>query len=137
MPTWRLLPIGAFALIVGMTPASAAPAAQAPTPLVAKSDTASGVTRTSGTADTVTAMAGALVLASGSALSVELSRRKPTVRVLAITTTTTPMTVLTTIRPAMPGDPRSLCAQNFRSFEWNTGLYTTYDGDKRLCPYLR
>jgi hypothetical protein len=35
------------------------------------------------------------------------------------------------------GDPRTLCAQNFRSFEWNTGLYTTYGGEKRLCPYLR
>jgi hypothetical protein len=35
------------------------------------------------------------------------------------------------------GDPRVLCAQNFRSFEWNTGLYTTYSGDKRVCPYLR
>lgn len=29
------------------------------------------------------------------------------------------------------------CANRFRSFEWNTGLYTTYGGDKRLCPYLR
>jgi len=35
------------------------------------------------------------------------------------------------------GDPRTLCAENFRSFEWNTGLYTTYGGEKRLCPYLR
>jgi BA14K-like protein len=35
------------------------------------------------------------------------------------------------------GDARELCAQNFRSFEWRTGLYTTYEGDKRLCPYLR
>jgi hypothetical protein len=35
------------------------------------------------------------------------------------------------------GDPRSLCAETFRSFEWNTGLYTTYAGEKRLCPYLR
>jgi hypothetical protein len=38
---------------------------------------------------------------------------------------------------AYQGDPRSLCAQNFRSFEWNTGLYTTYSGERRLCPYLR
>lgn len=29
------------------------------------------------------------------------------------------------------------CAARFRSFEWDTGLYTTYEGDKRLCPYLR
>lgn len=35
------------------------------------------------------------------------------------------------------GDPRAICAQNFRSFEWNTGLYTTYGGEKRLCPYLK
>ena len=35
------------------------------------------------------------------------------------------------------GDPRRICAQNFRSFEWNSGLYTTYSGEKRLCPYLR
>jgi hypothetical protein len=35
------------------------------------------------------------------------------------------------------GDPRVICAENFRSFEWHTGLYTTYSGEKRLCPYLR
>jgi len=35
------------------------------------------------------------------------------------------------------GDPRAICAQSFRSFEWNTGLYTTYGGEKRLCPYLK
>jgi hypothetical protein len=28
------------------------------------------------------------------------------------------------------------CAATFRSFEWDTGLYTTYEGDKRLCPFL-
>jgi hypothetical protein len=35
------------------------------------------------------------------------------------------------------GDPRTICAQNFRSFEWQTGLYTTHTGENRLCPYLR
>jgi hypothetical protein len=41
-------------------------------------------------------------------------------------------------RPAgYGGDPRVLCAENFRSFEWRTGLYTTYGGQKRLCPYLQ
>jgi hypothetical protein len=30
-----------------------------------------------------------------------------------------------------------LCAESFRSFEWRTGLYTTYGGEKRLCPYLQ
>lgn len=34
-------------------------------------------------------------------------------------------------------DPRTLCARHFRSFEWNSGLYTTHSGEKRLCPYLR
>ena len=29
------------------------------------------------------------------------------------------------------------CDDRFRSFEWDTGLYTTYGGEKRLCPYLR
>ncbi len=34
------------------------------------------------------------------------------------------------------GDARALCAQNFRSFEWDTGMYTTYSGERRVCPYL-
>ena len=34
------------------------------------------------------------------------------------------------------GDRRRLCAQNFRSFEWRTGMYTTYGGERRVCPYL-
>jgi hypothetical protein len=29
------------------------------------------------------------------------------------------------------------CDDRFRSFEWDTGEYTTYGGEKRLCPYLR
>lgn len=41
-------------------------------------------------------------------------------------------------RPAgYAGDPRVLCAENFRSYEWKTGLYTTYGGEKKLCPYLK
>ena len=35
------------------------------------------------------------------------------------------------------GDPRELCAQYFKSFEWRSGMYTTYQGERRLCPYLR
>ena len=34
------------------------------------------------------------------------------------------------------GDPRTICARHFRSFEWDTGLYTAYSGEKRMCPYL-
>jgi hypothetical protein len=29
------------------------------------------------------------------------------------------------------------CDNRFNSFEWDTGRYTTYGGDRRLCPYLR
>ena len=29
------------------------------------------------------------------------------------------------------------CDDRYRSFEWDTGYYTTYSGYKRLCPYLR
>lgn len=29
------------------------------------------------------------------------------------------------------------CDREFRSFEWDTGMYTTYEGDRRVCPYLR
>jgi BA14K-like protein len=39
--------------------------------------------------------------------------------------------------PGYTGDPRILCAETFRSFEWNTGLYTTYSGEKKPCPYLK
>jgi hypothetical protein len=28
------------------------------------------------------------------------------------------------------------CAATFRSFEWDTGLYTTYQGERVRCPYL-
>jgi hypothetical protein len=29
------------------------------------------------------------------------------------------------------------CAAQFRSFEPDTGMYTTYSGERRMCPYLR
>ena len=29
------------------------------------------------------------------------------------------------------------CSRRFRSFKRDTGLYTTYRGKKKLCPYLR
>jgi len=35
------------------------------------------------------------------------------------------------------GDAASRCAAQFRSFEPDTGYYTTYDGDRVLCPYLQ
>ena len=38
--------------------------------------------------------------------------------------------------PAYGEGAAQRCAAQFRSFEWDTGLYTTYAGEKRLCPYL-
>jgi hypothetical protein len=34
-------------------------------------------------------------------------------------------------------DAAGRCAAQFRSFEPDTGYYTTYDGDRVLCPYLQ
>jgi hypothetical protein len=34
-------------------------------------------------------------------------------------------------------DGLSRCAAQFRSFEPETGYYTTYAGDRVLCPYLQ
>lgn len=38
---------------------------------------------------------------------------------------------------AGPRSAKDRCARRFRSFEWETGLYTTYGGHKKPCPYLR
>lgn len=35
-----------------------------------------------------------------------------------------------------PHSAKERCGRRFRSFEWDSGLYTTYRGHKRLCPYL-
>ena len=34
------------------------------------------------------------------------------------------------------GSAYDRCARSFRSFDGNSGTYTTYDGDTRRCPYL-
>lgn len=36
-----------------------------------------------------------------------------------------------------PYSAKERCARRFKSFEWDTGLYTTYRGPKKVCPYLR
>ena len=36
-----------------------------------------------------------------------------------------------------PYSGKERCARRFRSFDWDTGLYTTYGGHTKLCPYLR
>lgn len=35
------------------------------------------------------------------------------------------------------GDQWDRCAQTYRSFESDTGMYTGYDGVRRTCPYLQ
>ncbi len=35
------------------------------------------------------------------------------------------------------GGQWSRCAQTYRSFESDTGMYTGYDGVRRTCPYLQ
>jgi hypothetical protein len=37
----------------------------------------------------------------------------------------------------VPYSAKEHCARRFRSFDWDTGLYTTYGGHTKLCPYLR
>ena len=38
---------------------------------------------------------------------------------------------------AVPYSAEERCARRFKSFDWDTGLYTTYGGRQKLCPYLR
>ena len=43
-------------------------------------------------------------------------------------------------RPAGPSyddDAVARCASRFRSFNPRSGTYVTYEGEERLCPYLR
>lgn len=35
------------------------------------------------------------------------------------------------------GNDWQRCAQTYRSFESDTGMYTGYDGQRHTCPYLR
>jgi hypothetical protein len=38
---------------------------------------------------------------------------------------------------AVPYSAKERCDRRFKSFEWDSGLYTSYRGQKKLCPYLR
>ena len=31
---------------------------------------------------------------------------------------------------------RQRCADTYRSFDWSSGTYMGYDGDRHVCPYL-
>jgi hypothetical protein len=135
----KLLPIGAVALVVGLAPAQAAPAAQVPTPLLAKSDTQSGVTearygrrgyRRGRIGRGIGVGIGLGIL--GGIVAAEAYRPRP-----GYYYDDEAYDGPYYAPSGFAGDARSLCAQNFRSFEWDTGLYTTYGGEKRVCPYLR
>ena len=133
----KLVPIGALALAIGFAPAEAAPAAPAPS-VVSKSEVSTVMPvqwgyrryrRGWGPGPWLGLGAGVVI---GSIIANEAYRPRrgyyyddyaydgpyyyPS---------------------GYSGDPRTICAQNFRSFEWRTGLYTTYSGERRLCPYLR
>lgn len=136
----KVLSIGAFALVVGLGSAQAAPAAQLATPLMAKSDTSVGVTDVRNRGHRRWHRSGRRV---GVGVGIGLGILGGIVAAEAYR----PRTGYYYDDDAYDGpyyapsgyagDPRALCAQNFRSFEWNSGLYTTYGGDKRVCPYLR
>ena len=35
------------------------------------------------------------------------------------------------------GGARQHCADTYRSFDWDSGTYMGYDGERHVCPYLR
>lgn len=133
----KVLSIGAFALVVGLGSAQAAPAAQLATPLIAKSDTSVGATdvryrghRRHRFGRRVGVGIGLGII--GGIVASEMYRPRA-----GYYYDDEAYDGPYYAPSGYAGDPRTLCAQNFRSFEWNTGLYTTYGGDKRVCPYLR
>jgi hypothetical protein len=138
MKMTKFLPIGALALAVGLgtAPVQAAPAALVPTAPLAKADTSAGVTdvryrhRHHHHGRNLALGLGVGVL--GAIIASEAYRPRA-----GYYYDDEPYDGPYYRPSGYAGDARALCAQNFRSFEWNTGLYTTYDGDKRLCPYLR
>ena len=138
MSVWKLLPLGALALTVGLAPAEAAPAGQA----VASSLIQSASATDSGTTQVRYRHRGhrfgrgvGIGLGVGilGAIIADQAYRPRRGTYYDDEVYDGPYYAPS----GYQGDPRALCAQSFRSFEWRTGLYTTYGGEKRLCPYLR
>jgi BA14K-like protein len=143
MPTWKVLPVGALALALGLTPVVPAAAASPLAPGLAKADVGNAVTqvdhryghrhyrhRGRNIGGGVAIGLGLGII--GGMIASEAYRPRP-----GYYYDDEAYDGPYYAPSGFSGDPRSLCAQNFRSFEWNTGLYTTYSGEKRLCPYLR
>jgi hypothetical protein len=138
MPSWRLPVIGALALAVGLTPLGsvmAAPAAVPPS--VAKADVSTVIEvgrrfhrhhghhhghRHRGRNLAIGLGVGII----GGLIAAEAYRNAPAYADDEVYDA-----------PPPAGDPRQLCAREFRSFEWSTGLYTTHSGERKLCPYLQ
>jgi len=138
MSTWKLLPVGALALAVGFAPAEAGPAMQAATPLMTEIGADNAATQVyyrhrgryrSGRGVGIGLGLGIL----GAAIIADQAYRPRRGYYYDDEAYDGPYYYPS----GYQGDPRTICAQNFRSFEWRTGLYTTYSGEKRLCPYLR
>lgn len=134
MPIRKLLPIGALALAFGFAPAGTAGSALAagPLPAVATSQDDSGVIKVHRRGFRRGVGIGIGVGVLGAIIASEAYRPRAGYYYDDYEYEG-PYYAPSSYR----GDPRVLCAENFRSFEWNTGLYTTYGGEKRLCPYLR
>jgi BA14K-like protein len=140
MSTWKLLSAGALALALGWAPAQAAPASQAVAPAMKELGTDNGVSqiqywrrggRYRGRGVGLGLGLGLGVL--GAAVIYDQAYRPRRGYYYDDYAYDGPYYMPS----GYSGDPRTICAQNFRSFEWRTGLYTTYSGEKRLCPYLR
>jgi BA14K-like protein len=130
MPTWKILSIGCLALGLGMGQAQAAPAAPAPSVATAGAD--SGVVHVRRGWGPGLGIGLGLGLFTGAVIANETYRPRPGYYYDDYGYDGP------YYAPAgYGGDPRELCAQNFRSFEWDTGRYTTYSGERRVCPYLR
>jgi hypothetical protein len=129
MRTWKLLPIGCLLLGLGTAQARAAPAV--PAPSVANAATESGVVQVRRGWGTGLGIGLGLGLFTGAVIANEAYRPRPGYRYDDYDYDGP------YYAPAgYDGDPRVLCAENFRSFEWRTGMYTTYSGERRVCPYL-
>jgi hypothetical protein len=140
MSSWKLLPVGALALAIGFAPAEAGPAAQAAAPLMTEIGADNAVAQVQhrgryrgryryGRGVGIGLGLGIL----GAAIIADRAYRPRRGSYYDDESYDGPYYYPS----GYQGDPRTICAQNFRSFEWRTGLYTTYSGERRLCPYLR
>lgn len=132
MSTWKFLPIGVLALAFGLAPAQAGPAAQAVATTAGKAAADSAIVKVQRRGyGRGLGLGLGLGIFGGAIIANEAYRPRPGYY-YDDGAYDGPYYYPAGYR----GDPRSICARHFRSFEWNTGLYTTYSGEKRLCPYL-